>query len=506
MVEMLKRQSSCVKVCSLVIVTVMLCPYMAGNTAAQETRKKSYDLSARKAGDVLKLKPEVWTEINRFVFLIAFDSYVPELPGLANHEKLRQFNKLDSYPKLHQACQRWGDVTFTRLQRLAKERSTGDIRRLLTDLKSAVDRRPKDPAGARRDFDVAADELVGKISYWETLSKEVKQDLDFLTTQTLAAAIQLQGTPSPQTPAWRRPIVDIRPVLTGVVAALAGVHDHWGALSSDLSVLRKEMGTNLNSRDPFELDITLEIGLTNWESVEAAAKTFMTNVPTQLSYLTGDSYYNECPLREDVWYLMQTQESLMRYRTEPGYQERTALGIKPLTTGSATLLLLYGQGSGTGEPDPKMQWRFKRLGRGWLRIINRAEGESKSLEISFPYFDFKPVRDLYPERSNDKLWTSDYFPTIKENKSSDNAYRMDGIWVDTSQRWRCVPMGKFAQFDFRIYNAQLGESQSLKMDSWSSNQTMFTRMDPSSNSLEQIWRFVPTPINELEEPYLRRGK
>src|SRR6185503_12435930 len=103
---MLKRRSSWVKTAAVVIVMTMLCPYMAGSTAAQETRKKSYDLSAKKTGDVLKLKPEVWTEINRFVFLIAFDIYAP---GQTNLELVSHFDKLDSYPKLHQACRRWGD-------------------------------------------------------------------------------------------------------------------------------------------------------------------------------------------------------------------------------------------------------------------------------------------------------------------------------------------------------------------------------------------------------------
>src|SRR5205823_3580014 len=83
----------------------------ARSMAAQETRKKSFDLSAKKTGDLLKLSPKVWTEINRFVFLIAFDIYQPGATG-AYLELIKQFNKLDSYPKLYQACRRWGDVTF----------------------------------------------------------------------------------------------------------------------------------------------------------------------------------------------------------------------------------------------------------------------------------------------------------------------------------------------------------------------------------------------------------
>ncbi len=478
---MLKRRSSWVKTAAaVVIVMTMLCPYMAGSTAAQETRKKSYDLSARKAGDVLKLKPEVWTEINRFVFQIAFDIYSHRQTNL---ELVRQFKRLESYPKLHEACRRWGTVTFPRLQQLAEELSTGDILRLLTDLKSAVERRPNDPVGAEKAFVVAADKLVGKISEWEGISREVKQDLEFLSTQALAAATQLQGT---QTAAAQR-IVDVRSQVAGVVAALAGVNDHWGALSSDLSVLRKEMATNLNSSDPFMLDITLDIGLTNWESVEGAAKTFMTNVPKQRSYLTGENYYDECPLKEDVWYRMQTKEVLMYMQALPTADVRTGLGTKTLKTSSATYLFLHGQRIWTGEPNPNMQWRFEQMRLGWWRIINRAEGDSKSLSIWDTYNDKENVLGL----PRSELLTFPYFPIVNEFERSSTRQRADDPHTRTIQLWRCVPTGE--RDYFRIYNAYLGEMFSLKMDSYISNIVMSTRMDMSSNAPEQYWRFEAAP-------------
>ncbi len=483
---MLKRRSSCVKVCSLVIVTVMLWPCAVGNTAAQETRKKSYDLSARKTGDVLKLRPEVWTEINRFVFMIAFDIYQPGV-SVTYFKQSKQFYELDSYPKLYQACKRWGDATFPNLQRLAKELSTGDIRRLLTDMKSAADRWPNDPAGAERAFAVAADELMGKISEWERLSKDVKQDLEFLSTQTLAAAIQMKADKSPEA----RRIVDVRPELADVVAGLARVNDHWGALSSDLSTLRKDMATNLRSRDPFHLDITLDIGLTSWEAVEAAARTFMTNVPTQRRYLTGENYYDECELKENVWYLMQTLEFAMRYRTEPGYQERTALGTKILKgNGRPTYTILHGQGSGAGEPDANMQWRFERLGRGWLRIINRAEGDQKSLDISRNGIDFNEKHEMLKSL----LQKGGFTPIVNQLALTDEFRHFGGDFISpiASQRWRCTRTG-YGRY-FQIYNAAVGGMYSLRMDSGKSNPWMLTYMGGSTNSPEEYWFVEAIPI------------
>lgn len=479
--------------CSLVIVTVMLWPCAVGNTAAQETRKKSYDLSARKTGDVLKVSPKVWTDINRFVFLIAFDIYQPGGPE-TNLELVKQFNKLDNYPKLHQACRRWGDVTFQNLQRLAEELSTGDIRRLLTDLKSAVGRRPSDPVGAKKAFVVAADKLMGKINRWEGISKGVKEDLEFLSTQALAAATQLRGTQAPEA----RRIVDVGPELADVVAALAGVNDHWGALSSDLSALRKKMATNLNSEDPFMLDITLEIGLASWQAVEGAAKTFMTNVPMQRKYLTGDNYYDECPFDVNVWYLMQTKGFLIQTRDQPGYQEGTVLGTEIQRTSAGdvggaqrdptiyTQIVLFGKGSDTGNPDAKVQWQFQTLGRGWWRIINRAEGDSKNLELFWPWPGYLelPKSDRIGSFSvivNDLKRTHDI---ADSNLTSANI-------VIPRQRWRCVPTGESNYF--RIYNAALGERLSLKMPSLNSTRLMFATMEVSIKSPEQYWRFEAVP-------------
>ena len=168
---------------------------------------------------------------------------------------------------------------------------------------------------------------------------------------TLSAATQIHDAKTAKSPEARR-IVDVRPELADVVAALARVNDHWGALSSDLSALRKEMATNLRSNNPFLLDITLDIGLTSWESVEAAAKTFMTNVHTQRRYLTGENYDDECPLKENVWYLMQTLEFNLRYRTEPGYQERTALGTKILKGNGRPTYTLFCMDKAVGRAYP----------------------------------------------------------------------------------------------------------------------------------------------------------
>jgi hypothetical protein len=89
-------------------------------------------------GEILKLPESVWTDINRFVFLVAFDVYQPGVSKVAYQHHLSQ---LDSYRELYAACRQWGQQTFPVLQKLAAELAKDDIGNMLVAMKGASEAR-----------------------------------------------------------------------------------------------------------------------------------------------------------------------------------------------------------------------------------------------------------------------------------------------------------------------------------------------------------------------------
>lgn len=293
------------------ILTAFLWSGLLGSRATGQERRAtpSFDFSAGNAGEVLNPDPQFWTDINRFVFLFGGDTYPPsstDAPSLNN-----AFGGIESYPKLRMACRKWQQYTFRTLQDLAQRLSTGEIPLLLEKLESAVKLRTKDPELALRTFDESAHQLSLQLSYLDESTKNVKQDLESLVSLTFAASIQLQGMIAALPPGsrTRETLEKSQARLKSAASALSGVHDRWSAVNSDLAALRKEMGTNLSSRDAFDLAIAIDVGRASWDAVQRVAKTFVANGRMQSKYLTGENYYDESPVREDVWYFLESKYS-----------------------------------------------------------------------------------------------------------------------------------------------------------------------------------------------------
>ena len=87
-----------------------------------------------KVGEMLKLPESVWTNINRFVFLVAFDVYGS---GITKVPFEHHLSKLDSYGELVLACRQWGQETFPALQRIAADLAKDDIGNMLVAMKNA---------------------------------------------------------------------------------------------------------------------------------------------------------------------------------------------------------------------------------------------------------------------------------------------------------------------------------------------------------------------------------
>jgi len=96
---------------------------------------------------------------------------------------------------------------------------------------------------------------------------------------------------------------------------------------------------------------------------------FVTSIPQQQKYLSGENYYDNCPFNDNKFYLMGTFSS---------YPLGEQLFLS-LEQDSSTLKMMpyvpY-----THNSYPNQEWRFKKIGRGWWKITNRAKGDGYALD------------------------------------------------------------------------------------------------------------------------------
>ena len=497
---------------------VMLCACGPTALSGQVAHKKSYNFSANKSGELelFRADPNVWTGINRFVFTVGFDRYPPQA---ADATMFDDFSTIPVYPKLRDACRQWGSHTFGDLQLLASELSKGDMRRLLTDLKSAVDRRRTDPVGAERAFNATAGALVRKLGQWEALTASVKRDLHSLSTLTLAADVQRRNTPAFKKPAggyaygqelrerdewYRKNVIGkaAAPQLGAVVSPLAAMNDHWAALASDLAALKTEMDGRLDSRDPSDLAISIEIGLTTWEAVETAAKRFVTDAAAERKYLTGENYYDECPIKDKSYYVIQSNSGVFQQVPEfRGYviSPKNAKDMRQFTDLPPDSITLGAFPLGPAKKVDFTQldgWMFERQGGGWWRIayqwstMTRGPGEIDThrllLDVSQGGYGL----------GRDKTEPKRYFALM-----SNYTTNISGSQYPPGQYWRCMPTGKPGCY--RLYSAFLGASRCLDYGaSIISNPKLGTRalgdwvdFGGTMDGETSVWHILPVPTN-----------
>jgi hypothetical protein len=98
------------------------------------------------------------------------------------------------------------------------------------------------------------------------------------------------------------PWVNIGPKLDDVQLAMGSMVGRWNMLTSNLAYLQKTLVLPAGASDIPELyDLDIKVGLSAWDEVVERAKAFHSNAPAQLKYLSGQNYYEECPLDEGSW-------------------------------------------------------------------------------------------------------------------------------------------------------------------------------------------------------------
>lgn len=383
-----------------------------------QAQKRTVNLSAGKAGEALKIPQSVWTNINSFVFLIGFD--VNGAPGAVNLEYTKRFGQMKAYPDLQTATRQWGQETFPLLQRMATELSRADIKNLLSGMMAAFNRRKTDPSGAQNEFEQKLAELIRRFNSLGQLSASINQQFEKLDRASKAAILEYKSRNFPENQ-W----VSIGPKLNDVLQALGLMNGQWGALQSDLKDLQKLMANNKLD------DIDIEVGLLTWDDITRSASGFVTNIPQQQRYLSGDNYYDNCPLLDNAYY--QLKNSFLN-------NQDVVLGVDQ---DGSKLKMMSRDGSGANNSF-RQHWQFRKAGQGWWKITNRSRGDGFALDTS------KMAR------------TGNY----------------------SGQLWRCMPTEMAGWV--RLINSFNGELKSL--DTYSNTWEAF--MADTENRSGQYWRFV----------------
>ena len=317
--------------------------------------------SGPQVDQILKLPESVWTNINRFVFLVAFDVYQP---GVRNLEYVTRFSQLKSYAELRAACRQWGEETFPALQELAKQLAKDDIGNSLAVMKRAsraIAAGDSGLAGRHAEFDAQSAALERRFIELGKISEAATGQLERLTKASKAAIFEYRGRKFPITE-----FVEIGPDPDAVLTALRATDGRWKSLLSDIKELRRLAGeANSDKAEALYLDI----GLDTWADIAKSAQGFMADVPRQRRYLSGDNYYDYCGPIEGHWYNIANLELSPLFWSKYLSASGGRLGLR------VNAVRMYGH---LNEED--LQWKFLKLGQGWWRVVNRKLGDASALD------------------------------------------------------------------------------------------------------------------------------
>ncbi|MBK8047181.1 MAG: RICIN domain-containing protein [Anaerolineales bacterium] len=301
-----------------------------------------------------QLQEDDWTAINRFVFLIAFDSYLPEI---TNVQLAARFHQLQSYQDLVDVTRNWRTYTFPTLQLLAAALASGDVDAQLAALQVALDGKarvpglpPEDPAAILAALQNQLDDIV-------RMSNAIDRELASFDSTLQLALRQYAARQFPANP-W----VAIGPPLDEVEQALELVRGKWHALRSDLTSMRDEVA-RMAGEDALDLDLDLGVATRTWDDITTQAQSLIADGQRQRQVLTGADYYEHCPFEEGSWYRLRN-----RFLASKDHV---------LTLNGARLKMAPVSAGG----DSRQEWQFQRVGQGWWRVISRSLGDTQAMDV-----------------------------------------------------------------------------------------------------------------------------
>jgi hypothetical protein len=377
---------------------------------------------APQVGEILKLPESVWTDINRFVFLVAFDVYQPGVTKVAYQHHLSQ---LDSYPELYAACRQWGQETFPALQRLAADLAKDDIGSMLTAMKGASEAIAAGRGDPGNVFESNAAALEGRFAALGVISDTVTRQMTRLRTASKATINEYKLRRLPPTE-----FVEVRANPDAVITALNAANNHWIGLQSDVKELRRLVAKAQGSPTA---ELYARIGFDTWKDIARSAQGFMTDVPRQQRFLSGENYYDYVSGPREGWWYTIVNAAVSRnasYGMLPdrgprllglGWPTGKNAGVTPGFDPGLTLRLNTSTEHGGGKGSSG--WKFLKIEKGWYRIINRQLGDAKALDGGIGPARVVPL----------------------------GAY--------SGQYWRILPASKFGTF--RLINSYVGDLSSL---------------------------------------------
>ena len=425
------------------------------SVAEPKTEKQALDFSPGEADQLFAVPKEMWSNINHFAFLICFDENVPNATRLELNTRVRE---LSGFSDLYSACRVWGEITFPALQSLATELSKGDIKELLSQLQASLKSMRSNPGGAQGEFKEVSGKLNHRLVTLSELSGQVNQQLMAFYKISDAVIGEYKRRNFPDSP-W----VNIGPKLDDVRLAMGSMVGRWNMLTSNLAYLRKTLELPAGPAGIPELyDLDIEVGLSAWDEVVERAKAFHANAPAQLKYLSGENYYDECPLNEGSWYVMKNlflnDKGYVLTAQRPGQNKsdpHTALLVmKPQSPAELEFRVSYDYDKAWSQ-----QWQFHRLGKGWWSIESRIRNDT-----GYPFLFLLDASAHVPR-------TQLISPHMKIPYT---------LW------WRCLATTSQGPGWFRLVNATLGELQGL--DTYSDYLIGFMG-NTKENFSGQYWRF-----------------
>jgi hypothetical protein len=228
------------------------------------------------SGEFMKVPQEVWTNINRFVFLVARD--VNSAPG--GHEYARRHAVVASWPEVYAAAQMWSVYTFPALQQLATflVEDQDLINGLLGDMLKAAEAVARGQVEKRRIFDRFAKLLEIKMKLYFDTAEGIMQEMERLDQAGRAVK---EGILRAQTHDFA--LLDIEIKAEHASAALGASMEAWRGLQSDVTELRRVV----SAAEQVDPDWYGRVGIKRWAEIARDAKGLVTDLKAQQRYLEG---------------------------------------------------------------------------------------------------------------------------------------------------------------------------------------------------------------------------
>jgi hypothetical protein len=443
-----RRNSTLRSIMLSLLVTVGLASEVSRHAAAENA---AVDFSPGQASQLFALPVAMWSNINQFAFLVCLDE--PGVKATLND----RLSQLGGYNELRSRCQVWGSTTFSKLQALATELASGEMKPLLLRLQTAVANLSSNTGAARSEFDQAADNVSKKLTTLNELSQQVNQQSMAFKNASDTVIGQYRKNNPPDS-SW----VNIGPKMEDVGLAMGTMVGRWNMLTSNLAYLRKTVALPAGTAGVPQLyDLDLEVGVNAWDEISQRARQFLADMPAQDSYLSGANYYENCPLDENKWYLMTNS-----FLSDKGYvftaQRPGQVSTVPQHNAKTIMKPRAQQNDQVNYDEAgSQQWRFHRYGKGWWGIESRIRNDTGQPAIF-----------------------------LLDNKAQvERVMQGPGGAVAKNYWWRCLKTDESGWF--RLANATLGDLKIL--DTYNNPDIFFPGFmgDTKEDYSGQFWRLAP---------------